>query len=697
MTGGRFHTVAERLRVEFSGRRHALRREPADEELLGGALAEGRSLDALIESFKSPGDARFFFEPGNAARIAGRLERALPGWGDETAAAADRIRERVFRLLGADRLSLAGYGSIPWHRDALRDYRWNPRTYYRKIRIPYDRADIKLPWELSRCQHLPTLGMAYASGRGERYAAEAVAQIDDWISANPPGKGVNWACTMDVAIRAVNWIWAYHLISGAQAVTDDFLVRLLAGLLRHARHIDANIEVYDRGVTTNHTLADYVGLLYLGFLLPDLEESSAWADRGWAGVLSCMRSQVTEDGVDYENSIPYHRLVLEMLLGSSVLADRVGRSFPTDYGRSLERMLEFVQHYTRPDGRAPLIGDSDDGRLQILSRYFEWDPQDHRYLLAVGGTVFDRADFRAASHGAPGVEEELAWLLGGEDLERPEPPSPPPLRSASFPLGGRYVMRHGEHHAVISADEIGTGGMGNHKHNDIFSFELSVRGTPVAVDPGSFAYTGDLGARDAFRSVRAHSTVSVDGREQNRFKGPFGMSADAEVSVSRWSCGTDFDVFQATHSGYERLDDPVAHQRTIVFGKDPFAWLVVDRLSGRRSHALESFLHLAPGGNLAEEVRCDRAAVERAVDALASGASIERLPEPRPEGALGYARDGVQVTIVPLGLGEFSVCDGWFAPRYGQRVKAPVLLLGGHFSLPAVVGYLLLLGGGEWG
>src|SRR5205807_42473 len=122
-------------------------------------------------------------------------------------------------------------------------------------------------------------------------------------------------------------------------------------------------------------------------------EASTWARTGRDGVLSCMREQVTADGVDYENSIPYHRLVLEMLISSHLLADRNGRPFPPHFCSLLERMLDYVHHYTRPDGLAPVIGDCDDGRLLILNDYFSWRPQDHRYLLAVGAGMFDRQDF----------------------------------------------------------------------------------------------------------------------------------------------------------------------------------------------------------------------------------------------------------------------------------------------------------------
>ena len=51
--------------------------------------------------------------------------------------------------------------------------------------------------------------------------ASSRTRVRSWIAANPPGTGVNWACTMDVALRAVSWIWALTLFEGA-AFSADF-------------------------------------------------------------------------------------------------------------------------------------------------------------------------------------------------------------------------------------------------------------------------------------------------------------------------------------------------------------------------------------------------------------------------------------------------------------------------------------------
>ena len=676
-----------RIRLDAARVRHGLEARISPEEALRRSVAGGDTAAALV-AFRSHEGSRFFFGGGERRAIVDAITQAEPGWRDETLASGGRIATGAICLFGQElRFETGG---MPWHEDVFSGYRWNPRTFYRVVSVPYGRADIKVPWELSRCQHLPTLGMAFAASSDPGFAAAVVAQIEDWIAANPVGRGVNWACAMDVAIRAVNWLWAYELVAGAPSLSDEFLTRFLASLLAHGRHIRRNIERYD-GITTNHTLADYVGLLYLGALLPQLADASEWREVGARGVASCMDEQVLPDGVDYENSISYHRLVLEMFLGSWVLAARNEFPLPPSFGASLERMLEFVQHYTRPDGLAPLIGDNDDGRLQILGRYFDWCPQDHRYLLAAGGVAFGRDDLAAAGRDGAGAPAEVSWLLGPGAWARvlQAADDGAALASRAFPDGGRYIFRDGGTHAVVSADEVGTAGLGNHKHNDIFSFELSVDGVAMIVDPGTELYTSDRVERDRRRSTAGHTTVTVDDAEQNDISGWFSMTARAEVEVLRFEIGGPLEVFDGRHTGFAPLH--VVHRRRIGLRKKPFTMLVLDSLIGDGEHRIASFVHLAAGTEaLAGASLVVGSDVDSALHELAAATGVAEPLVAHSDRAFRFCRSGTTIAVVPVNWTDGSIFHDWLAPRYRLRVEAPLLQFDGVFSTPVTIGYVIV-------
>jgi hypothetical protein len=65
--------------------------------------------------------------------------------------------QRIWRLVEHD------YTPIDWQLDFKSGYRWSEQTWYREVRSGHrPGADIKVPWELGRMQHLPQLALAHA-------------------------------------------------------------------------------------------------------------------------------------------------------------------------------------------------------------------------------------------------------------------------------------------------------------------------------------------------------------------------------------------------------------------------------------------------------------------------------------------------------------------------------------------------------
>ena len=359
----------------------------------------------------------FFFNPDDKDKIMEAIKKEYPESIEQTINDADEICNHIFDLLGSGKVKLGE--EIDWHLDFKSGFRWDSKVYYigtgTHVTLDDD-SDVKVPWELSRCQHFVTLGKAYWYNKqskidGEKYAREFVNQISDWIDANPVELGVNWSCTMDVAIRAVNWIWGYYFFCDSPSLTNEFKIKIFKSLFLHGRHIINNLE-FGR-IRGNHYLSDIAGLVYLGIFFQETKEGKKWLEKGLNALKEEMEFQVYPDGVDFEGSISYHRLVTELFLSATLLCLKNGISFPQWYMDRLEKMIEFVMYYTKPDGTAPQIGDNDDGRLHILSNYGDWNRLDHRYLLSVGAGLFEREDFKQV---AGGFHEEAFWLLGEEEL-----------------------------------------------------------------------------------------------------------------------------------------------------------------------------------------------------------------------------------------------------------------------------------------
>lgn len=178
---------------------------------------------------------------------------------------------------------------------------------------------------------------------------------------------------------------------------DEFFFDLFAALVEHGRHIAVNLDVWGGDLRSNHHLADVLGLLYLGLCLPESGQAAAWRTRALDAVVREIDSQVLADGVDFQSSVPYHRLVTEMFLSAAGLCRHHAVPLPPAFWRRLSKMLDFAMACTKPNGLAPQVGEADDGRLHVLSRCGAADPRDHRHLPAVGAMLLGREDWWAAA------------------------------------------------------------------------------------------------------------------------------------------------------------------------------------------------------------------------------------------------------------------------------------------------------------
>lgn len=221
-----------------------------------------------------------------------------------------------------------GYERIDWQRDFKSGYRWSEAVWHKDLRygnVPG--ADVKVPWELARMQYLPTMAQAAAlaaKGSGgfalpEEYAQEFAAQVTDFIAANPPRFGVNWVTSMDVGIRAANWLIAYDMFrANGVEFPEDWEKIFRRSIYEHAAHIASNLE-WSSGLRGNHYLADIVGLLFCAAWLPRSPETDVWLAFGVQELIAETELQFLPDGGNFEASVPYHRLSAEMVVYAAAL------------------------------------------------------------------------------------------------------------------------------------------------------------------------------------------------------------------------------------------------------------------------------------------------------------------------------------------------------------------------------------------
>ena len=515
---------------------------------------------------------------------------------------------------------------VNWQRDPVSGRIW-PLDYHADIPLWHgDGSDIRVLWELNRLGHLITLGRAYALTKDEEFAAAFFKQVESWQQQNPVGRGANWLCAMEVALRALNLLAAFSLFLHSPSLSEERLMMLLTMFDQHGAHIQRNLE-FSHLSTSNHYISDVAGLLWIAIMLPELSLAEQWREWALAEMLREMEKQILPDGANYEGSTGYHRFVLELFLYSFVLCHANEIPIADKYWRKLQAMLVYLHGLLRPDGLAPLIGDTDGGQvLPIVSR----SANDHGYLLSLGAVVFKESQFKL-----PRLEgtEELLWLLGEEGLRDYDElgNSNEETSSRAFPDAGTYVLRSDDLFLLFNANGFQKGRPVSHRHNDALSIEISACGSAFIVDPGSYIYTGDLHARHLFRSTSYHSTVQIDDVEQNtiREESPFVIGAKARIRVLSWESTPEHDRIVAEHSGYERLPEPVKHRRAVTFHKPDRRWLIEDEIIGRGEHKLAARFHFDAGLEVSlfesnSVMACDKMSGARL---LVCSLDLDQLPE----------------------------------------------------------------------
>jgi hypothetical protein len=266
-------------------------------------------------------------------------------------------------------------------------------------------------------------------------------------------------------------------------------------------------------------------------------------------------------------------------------------------------MLEFIAALMDVGGKVPMIGDSDDAVVVRFSSEPEFNA--YRSLLASGAVLFDREDF---ARKAGVFDDKSRWLLGvkGEaDFGRlaaltSSSPSSVSRRIAEqvFPDGGYYILGDqfdtpDEVRIVADAGPLGYLSIAAHGHADALAFTLSAGGREILIDPGTFAYHTQKKWRDYFRGTSAHNTVRVDGVDQSMIGGNFMWLKHARAWCEQWESDAARDYFVGAHDGYQRLNDPVLHRRTLEFDKAARVLRVVDTLTCKGAHQVELFWHFS--------------------------------------------------------------------------------------------------------
>jgi Heparinase II/III-like protein/Heparinase II/III N-terminus len=562
---------------------------------------------------------------------------------------AEKIALGKFSLLGYSNLDFGA--KTDWHFEPISRKR-SPLKHWKQFdELDSDETgDKKIVWELNRHQHFFTLGIAYNLTKKEVFARCFAEHLESWIEQNPPGMGINWVSSLEIAFRAISWIWAFHLFKDSPHFTPELFNKALKFLYLHGWHIEKYLSTYYSPNT--HLTGEALGLYYLGTQLSFFNRAAHWRKLGEDILLGELDRQIFDDGVYFEQSTWYQRYTADFythfIILKTLCEDETDEETSEKFELKLQSLLDFLMYITRPDGSTPIIGDDDGGKMLPQSNC---KPDDFRGSLAVGATIFERGDYKFV---AGSVSEEVVWLLGLEGVQSFETLHEhlPNKNSVRFENGGYFIMRDGwtetDNYLLIDCGEVGSLS-GGHGHADTLAIDLAVQGKTLLVDSGTYSYHESDEIRDYFRSTAAHNALTFDGKSSSESGGKFSWEIRAQAQTNSWIAQDRFNFFEGSHDGFEKSG--AKYKRSILFLKNDY-WIMRDYVETAGMHDYALNFHF------------DNKVVPQ-IENTANGKSC--VGETAAEKEAGWQ-------IFTFGdNGNWHKKDNWVSNNYGKKMNAPFL------------------------
>lgn len=469
-----------------------LRRRAAHElrKRLGWFLRQPSSL-----SYVAPASSSFDYSPAGE-------------WQDLTAKERQRIVARGRRVIEG---WYEAYGH-EWRRYPPTAEQWRthpasgfefPLVDWWRVPLLPPRADIKDVWEPGRCSWVYDLIRAYAATRERAYADAFHLRLSQWIAANPPFSGPQWACGQETAIRALAILHAYD---GLPAPADDAATseRIVKVLCWSGERI-ADAIGYGLSQRNNHGISEAAGLVHLGMRLREVHpQANAWLNSGRALLDEQIIDQFADDGWYAQHSFTYMRVALEQALCAQRVLSADGASLSS---RALSRLdaavALLVQLVDGGSGIVPNHGANDGARILPLALA---DYRDFRPLLTFAAMIRNTA----LPADVPANQDIARWL-GGSPPRRGPARADGVARGASGWVGARFrgwsvFLRAGKY---------------RHRPSHLDALHLDVRsdGQEIVTDAGTYAYNAPPPWNNGLTSGLLHNGPILDGNEPAR-RGP---------------------------------------------------------------------------------------------------------------------------------------------------------------------------------
>lgn len=449
--------------------------------------------------------------------------------------------------------------------------------------------DEEYTWSLNRMPGFAPLTEAYLLTGDRRYADKAVSDLTDWIDKCPCPPldrtdieyvRKNFAAvtpwrSLEVGIRVFgSWKTLYIRLLETEIMTPELHDKFLRSIYEHAKCLRIMSPMLWPRADHNHYLHEMLGLLTIALMFPEFKEADAWREFSVHELERCANFQLTPEGGQVEGCPGYHNTCLSMFLDCLAIGEEYGIKFSDGFTSLVDRAVAYSAWTIKPTGLMAAIGDTkiSDGDVPVLTESYyrifkDYGEYSHTLPLLppvawseVPQSVREAAEAKAASEsGGSNYQETL----------------------------GQYIYRTGwtrkdSYFIFVCNTPVNNG----HTHQDPMTFELTLAGDDIVIDPSYYTYHND-DMRRRFKSPEYHSCLTFGGRPPFEYTGSWSYTPQKYGHTENTYSGDGFAAADAIHRNYE----PDIHIRlALMEGGDVF--IVADDVRNETLSDVRLYFHM---------------------------------------------------------------------------------------------------------
>lgn len=434
--------------------------------------------------------------------------------------------------------------NISWHKGINGIWNKEISCYDIEFKSTDNIGDIRHTWEINRHQFIPYLAGIYLKTNDNKILDLLEKHLDDWFENNNFLKGVNWCSSMEIALRAYQWLILLFLLkdSDLKQLND----KLCRAIIVSIDYVMKNLSLYSSA--NNHLIIEVAISSIIGYCFEGIYRQS-WFKRGYRILKGELRKQFHEDGINKEQALHYQAFVTDMMLQYNTILKKIG--YVPIEEELIGKSVEFIESLNCNNIYMD-FGDSDDAR--ILS--FRNDKYNYYDYILSFATAYYNKEYSNNYDLYPEISLFYDNRIDLKTIDKKE--------FMIYKDGGYSIINHNGNNILFDFGELGFGSLAAHGHADALMVIYYKNNNGFFIDSGTYIYNIEKSKRNYYRSTEAHSTLCYFGKNQSEIKGPFLWGKKSKSELIRYEDGDDSFIIEATNDGY----NPNLHKRRLEYKKN---------------------------------------------------------------------------------------------------------------------------------